>query len=54
MIRIQMELYQNKKNFLYILFHIWNLAEILNILKKKADPLRFCVSKITDSENVVR
>ena len=52
-IPIQMQLSQQQKPFLHFSLHFWNLAEISNILKKKDDARRFCISEITDSENVV-
>ena len=49
-----MQLSQKQKLFLNFSLHFLNLDEILNILTKKGDPQRFCISQITDSENVVR
>ena len=46
-IPIQMQLSNQQKLFLNFLLHFWNLAEILNILKKKHDPHRFCLFEIT-------
>ena len=45
---------KNKKNFLDLLLLFWSLAEMLNVLKKKDEPHRFCIFKATDSENRVR
>ena len=44
---------RNTKLFLNFLLNFWNLKKILN-LQKKDDPHRFCISEITDSENVTR
>ena len=54
MISIQMQLSQKQKNFSQFFAEI--LESILNFqhFETKDDPHSFCISKITDSENVVR
>ena len=54
MISIQMQLSQKQKNFSQYFAEI--LESILNFqhFETKDDPHSFCISKITDSENVVR
>ena len=50
-----MQLYQKKKNFFWIfssIFEMYNKFEIF--WKKKDAPHRFCISEITDAENVER
>ena len=46
----------NVPNHFWSLCHstFWNIAEILNIFKKKDDPHRFSISENTNSENVMR
>ena len=54
MISIQMQLSQKQKKFSQFFAEI--LESILNFqhFETKDDPHSFCISKITDSENVVR
>ena len=49
-----MQFSQKEKNFCQFLAAFSNLAKILNVLKKKGDPHRFCIFEVTDSENVGR
>ena len=53
-ISVQMQLSQKQKTFSEFLAAF--LKSILNFeyFEKKGDPHRFCISEITDSENVVR
>ena len=45
-ISIRMHLSNQQKPFLNFLLHFWNLAEILNILKKKMTLIDFVFSKL--------
>ena len=49
-----MQLSQKRKIFVNFLLKFWNVNVILDILTKKGDLQRFCISEITDSGNVVR
>ena len=54
MIPIQMQLSQKQKTFSELLAAFLKSRLNLEYFKKRDDPHRFCFSKITDSENVVR
>ena len=53
-IPIQMQLSQKKKTFSQFLGAFLKPTINFKVFEKKAYPHRFCISKITDSENVVR
>ena len=53
-IPIQMQLSQKKKTFSQFLGAFLKPTINFKFFEKKAYPHRFCISKITDSENVVR
>ena len=45
---------RNEKLFLKFLLDFWNLQKSFKYFENKDDPHRFCISEITDSQNVVR
>ena len=53
-IGIQMQLYQKQNTFSEFLATFWKSELSLEYFRKKDDPHSFCISEITDSENVVR
>ena len=53
-IGIQMQLYQKQSTFPEFLATFLKSELSLECFQKKDDPLSFCISEITDSENVVR
>ena len=53
-IGIQMQLYQKQNTFSEFLATFWKSELSLEYFQKKDDPHSFCISEITDSENVVR
>ena len=53
-IPIQMELSEKLKNFSRFLSAFLKSISNFERFEKKDDPHRFCISEITDSENVVR
>ena len=53
-IPIQMQLSQKRKTFSQFLGTFLKSKINFELFEKKAYPHRFCISKITDSENVVR
>ena len=54
MIPIQMELPQKRKTFPQFFAAFFKSCRNLERLEEKDDPYSFCISEITDSENVVR
>ena len=53
-IGIQMQLYQKQNTFSQFLATFLKSELSLEYFQKKDDPHSFCISEITDSENVVR
>ena len=53
MIPIQMQLFQKQKTFFQFLAAFLNSRVNFEYFQKKDDPHIFCISEITDSENVV-
>ena len=53
-ISIQMQLSQRRKTFSEFFAAFWKSGVNFECFEKKDDPDSFCISKITDSENVVR
>ena len=51
---IQMELSQNKKLFLHVLLHFWNLPQILNIFEKKMILVANVFPKVLNVKDLVR
>ena len=50
-----MQVSQKQKTFSpCFLLHFWHLERNFKRLEKKDDPHKFCISEITDYENVVR
>ena len=47
---IQLQFCLKQKNFINFWLHIRNIYNILNILKKRYDPLRLCIAEISDCE----
>ena len=45
---------KNKKHFLGILFHLWNIHQISNISKKRKDSHSQCISKLTIVQELIR
>ena len=50
--QLQTPISQKQKIFSDFLFHIWNVHQIWNILKKKDEHPRLFISEIIDSERV--
>ena len=53
-ISVQMQLSQKQKTFSEFLAAFLKSRLNFEYFEKKGDPHRFCISEITDSENVVR
>ena len=53
-IPIQIQLSQKQKTSSQFLAAFWKSRLNFEYFEQKDDPHRFCISKITDSENVVR
>ena len=53
-IPIEMQLSQEEKRFSPVLAALSKSSLNVEHFEKKEDPHRFCISEITDSENVVR
>ena len=52
-IGIQMQLYQKQNTFSQFLATFWKSELSLEYFRRKHDPQSFCISEITDCENVV-
>ena len=45
---------KNKKHFLSVFFHLWNLHQISNILKKKKNVIAYVFPKLTTDSELIR
>ena len=53
-LRIQMQLSEKQKNFLYFFLHFWILHQILNILKEKMIVIANVFPKLQTVKNLIR
>ena len=49
-----MQLSQKRNTFTQFVTVLWKSRLYFKYFEKKDDPHRFCISQVTDSENVVR